>query len=314
MKRTLLFAFSATLLFAANAQTVIYSDDFESYAAGDMVAATNPTNWAIWAGGADQVISTAFANSGTNSIACIATAAAGGPGDLLLRLGDKTTGSYALPWNMYVPTGKGGYFNIQHIEIPAAGSFAAEVILQDGGAISGMAAGDSITGTYPQDAWFSVAMAFDLTAMTAVIMVDGNMVSSFAFNTLTDGAAGPNQLGSIDFFSYGGGTPTVGEFYVDDVVYVDMSTDISVGENSASNAVSIYPVPADNVLSIANGNGNGAASWQLIDLNGRVVMTAGHTVAAGTTDHVDISGLASGIYMMEIESGNMRERHRIVRN
>ncbi|MFZ1332130.1 MAG: T9SS type A sorting domain-containing protein [Flavobacteriales bacterium] len=314
MKRTLLFALSATLLLATNAQTVIYSDDFESFTAGDMVAATDPVNWAIWPGGGDQVITTAFANSGANSIACIAATAAGGPGDLLLRLGDKTTGSYTLSWNMYVPAGKGGYFNIQHIEIPAAGSFAAEVIFVDGGTISGMAAGDSITGTFPQDTWFSVGMLFDLTAMTAVITVDGNVLSSFAFNTLTDGMAGPNQLGSIDFYSYGGGAPALGEFYIDDVLYVDLATDISVGENSASNTISIYPVPTHNLLSITNGNANGAASWQLVDLNGRLVMNAVQTIAAGTTDQVDISGLASGIYMMEIQSSNTRERHRIVRN
>ena len=313
MKRTLLFAFSTTLLLAANAQTVIYADDFESFTAGDLVAGTNPTNWGIWDGGADQVISTAYALSGTNSIACIATAAAGGPGDLLLLLGDRTTGSYGLSWNMYVPAGKGGYFNVQHIETPVAGSFAAEVNLLNGGTISGMAAGDSITGTYPNDAWFTVAMAFDLGAMSAVISIDGNIVSVFPFNTLTDGTAGPNQLGSIDFFSYGGGAPTVGEFYIDDVVYVDLS-DVSVGENSASSAFSIYPVPTDNSLSIANGNANGAASWQLVDLNGRVVMNAVRKIVAGSTDQVDISSLAPGIYMMEIVSGDTRERHRIVRN
>jgi hypothetical protein len=51
-----------------------------------------------------------------------------------------------------------------------------------------------------------------------------------------------------------------------------------------------------------------------VDLNGRLVMNAVQTIAAGTTDQVDISGLASGIYMMEIQSSNTRERHRIVRN
>ncbi|HRH38207.1 MAG TPA: hypothetical protein PK760_07675, partial [Flavobacteriales bacterium] len=158
MKRSLLFGTTALLLTAASSQTVIIDEDFDTYTEGSGMSVNDPANWAIWSGGADQVVSTAHALSGTQGLACISTSAAnGGPGDQLLLLGDQTAGRFALTWSMYIPSGKGGYFNIQHAEDVGTPSFAAEVIFADT-VVTVTANNADATGTFPYDAWFSVVV------------------------------------------------------------------------------------------------------------------------------------------------------------
>ena len=313
MKRTLLLLSSVALVIAASAQTTLYSDNFDGYTAGADVSVANPVNWSVWPGGGDQVISTTYAHSGANSMGCVSTVVGGGPGDLLLLLGDKTAGSHLLSWWMYIPAGKGGYFNIQHTQDVTTPSFAAEVILEDGGVISGMANNVALAGTYPQDTWFQVNLFIDLDNVTASFLIDLTPIATWPFDTETDGAAGPNQLGAIDFYSYGGGAPTIGEYYVDDVSYLHIST-IGIGENALANAFSVYPVPSNDAITIANNSGNNAAQWRMMDMSGREVMTSSAMVVPGSTSEVDITGLAPGAYTMELMDGGVRERHTVVRN
>jgi len=314
MKRTLLLLTSVSLITAVSAQNVLITENFDSYADGAAISVSDPVNWAIWLpGGADQVVSTAQAHSGANSMGCVSTVAAGGPGDLLLLLGDQTVGSYILSWWMYIPTGKGGYFNIQHTEDVTTPSFAAEVIFADGGTIGGMANNVAIAGTYAQDTWFQVNLFIDLDNVTASFLIDLTPVATWPFNTETDGAVGPNQLGAIDFYSYGGGAPTLGEFYIDDVSYIHLST-IGVEESARTESFSVYPVPSSNSLTIANNGSNAAAQWRLLDMSGREVMTSAALVMPGSQTVADISDLATGTYTMELTHGGMRERHAVVRN
>ena len=139
MKKALLVSlFTAPLMLAA--QTVLYTDDFDSYTAGSMIAASNGTNWSTWGadpgGTEDAPISSAYAQSGSNSVGIISTSAAnGGPADLLLKLGNKTTGIYNLTFSLYIPTGKGGYFNLQHYQDVSVVEYAIEVMMPANGNI-----------------------------------------------------------------------------------------------------------------------------------------------------------------------------------
>jgi len=313
MKKPLLLLCSVALITAASAQTVLILENFEAYPAGAAPATVNPLYWALWPGGGDQVVTDSIAHGSTKSMACIATTTGGGPGDLLLKLGDKTSGSYGLSWWMYVPAGKGGYFNIQHIEAVTTGSFAAEVKFRDGGTVWLLTEGDSVSGSYPQDAWFQVNMFFDLAAQEASLLIGLTPIDTWAFNTLSTGATGPNQLGAINFYSFGGAAPTLGEYYVDDISYIQLPS-IGIEETSSSNAFNVYPVPSSNTITIANERSNDAAQWRMLDMSGREVMASTARVVAGGKSVVDISALALGAYTMEVLHGNVRERHTVVRN
>ena len=88
------------------------SYDFDQYNVGDKVAQTIGQPWTTWTnlpGSAeDAVFSDEQAASGTNSVKFTYG------NDQIFNFNDETTGSYTLDWNMYIPTGKDAYLNIQH--------------------------------------------------------------------------------------------------------------------------------------------------------------------------------------------------------
>ncbi|PIE88770.1 MAG: hypothetical protein CSA04_00160, partial [Bacteroidetes bacterium] len=85
-------------------------DDFESYNVGEQLAAQNPDLWTTWSnapgGGEDPFISADQAQSGTKS-AVIETG-----NDCVLPLGDLTEGKYKLRFDIFVPQGFVGYYNV----------------------------------------------------------------------------------------------------------------------------------------------------------------------------------------------------------
>lgn len=314
MKKQILFAIAGCFSGLVSGQTILISENFDSYTVGEDITTIDPTNWAVWAPGEGAPISTNQAYSPSNSLGLIASAAAGGPGDLLLLLGDKTTGSYALSWQMYVPSGKGGYFNIQHSENVAVPSFAAEVIFANGGTLDGMANNVAITGTYPQDAWFQVSLLIDLTNVTAYFLIDATPIATWPFNTITTGAAGPNQLGAIDFYAYGGGAPTVGEYYLDDLLYLDLTT-TNVPE-VATAEVGVYPNPAVDMVTVDLPTLSGEPTASLVDVTGRVVIEGRSFQQQGAIARAQLSlaGLPEGMYFVRIQDGDREIVRRVMKH
>src|SRR6185436_12819939 len=91
----------AFLPFLVTGQT-IFSDDFESYTPGDLVAATSPV-WTTRSGGVtgeDAPVSDDQAASGSNSVYIIGNV---GPTDLVLPFpSDYTTGVYELSLKLFI--------------------------------------------------------------------------------------------------------------------------------------------------------------------------------------------------------------------
>lgn len=313
MKRTILLSlFAAPCLLAA--QDVLYTDDFESYTVGNMIAQANGTNWSTWSadpgGTEDAAISDAFAQSGTKSLGIIAAAAGGGPTDLLLKLGDRTTGSYVLAFSVYIPTGKGGYLNVQHHEDVTPAAFNMEMIMPADGSVLATTTGvqDNL-GTYPHDAWFTITMTFDMVNMEATMTVGTNPVYTWTTNTDTDGSVTLNQLGSIDFFAYGGGVD-LGEMYVDDLSWTDVST---IGMQEALPVtIGAWPNPATDAVNVAlSAPLSAQADVRLLDVTGAVVEAAARI--AGNNVIVDMGAVPSGVYFLSITDGNRRTVERLVK-
>lgn len=183
-------------------------DNLDAYTAGDPLG-PGASWWSTWSGvegtGEDGIISTDYAYSGANS----ALIPEGGVTDVILKLGDVTDGVWRLQWQMYVPSGKSGYYNIQETEVPGV-AWNMEVYFGDiteGTGEFTVPAGPSFT--YPVDDWFMVEHIIDLDANTIQVYVDGIMV-------LDDVYAG--NIGSIDFYSSSG----INRYYLDDVLYEEI--------------------------------------------------------------------------------------------
>lgn len=197
--------------------TALYDDDFEAFNAGEYVAEEIPEWWTTWSNlpgsTEDALFTDEQASSGDLSFKV------DGVTDLILKLGDKTAGFFEVTWMMYVPTGNTGYYNFQHIEAPG-NEWAVDIFFNPGGA--GELTENNITTSfsYSQDTWFEVKHMIDLDSDLAEFYLDGTLIHSWVWSTISSGGPGSNQLGSVDFYAYDGtGTPL---YYVDDVFYTQV--------------------------------------------------------------------------------------------
>ena len=123
MKKSLLIG--AVLFFGTSLSFgQIFSDNFDSYNAGDFLVSSNPADWDTWSGGAggsseDAKISSTESASAPNSLYLKSTAAQGGPSDIILRFDQiYTSGDFTLEANFFVASNKGAYFNLQQDHTP----------------------------------------------------------------------------------------------------------------------------------------------------------------------------------------------------
>jgi len=197
-------------------KAVVYSTDFESFTVGGQVACQDPVNWSTWSNapctGEDGYVSTDFSNSGSKS-AKIENA-----NDMLLLLGDKTTGNYALSWWMYIETGKAGYYNMQHFESPGV-EFAFEIyFFENGTGEFTTQALPAIVFNYPKDIWFQVKHSIDIDNDLITLIINDVEVNSWPLSAVSNSATpGTKQLGAIDFYAGASGSETP-KYYFDDVV------------------------------------------------------------------------------------------------
>lgn len=312
MKRTLLAFGSALLIGTAWSQVILISEDFESYSAGSLIAQTAGLPWSTWSvapgTGEDAPVSDEQAYSGTQSLK-IAGVAAGGPPDLILRLGNRTSGNYALSWQMYIPSGFGGYFNVQRNEVPGAGSWMIDVTFAPDGTIEYLVNNVAAAGNYPQDEWFSLILAVNLGAGTGAVAING--VPQYTWQTTVPG---PNQMGGIDFFAYAGGAPSIPTFYVDDVLFIDL-TSLTVDE-VAADGVLTFPNPTEGQITVDLGTASAGALISVMDVTGRTIASDIRTQRAGRTERavVDLSSQPDGLYFIRINDGGREIVRRVTKH
>ncbi|MGE0562706.1 MAG: T9SS type A sorting domain-containing protein [Flavobacteriales bacterium] len=220
MKKILLFNFVLlTVMLTTKAQTVLYSNDFDAYTPAGFLgtqAGLPFTTWSNAPGGTeDAVISTAFANSPSNSVFIASSS-----DDVILRLGNKTSGKFNISFYYYIPVGFGGYYNLQHFEAPG-NQWANEVYFGNNG--NGNIKANNITTnfTHPNDAWFLIENHVDIDNDTAALFINGTHIVTWPFATQAGGGAGAAQLGGVNFYggSISGQTP---KYYFDDVTYTEL--------------------------------------------------------------------------------------------
>ncbi len=289
---TALAAFALSL--TVNAQ--IIEDNMEGYPLGPLEAG----HWGTWDGSAAErlVITDAHANSGIQS------GMIGGDKlqDAILMLGNETAGEFTVRWNMYVPAGKTGYYNVQENEVPGNGAWAINVHFNMDNATpkTAMIVDDSNPGLmigsfqYPEDTWFT---------LTHVIDLDVDMVTMFMNST--EVYNGPfysgGNLGGFDFFSIDTNT----EIYIDDVLYADGVVGIS--ENTVD-TFSVYPNPVSDFLNIkAKTN---VEQVVIYDALGKAVLSVNPEVIS---PKIDMSSLTSGMYFVKVSSGKTSQTFKVIK-
>ena len=243
-----------------------YSEDFDSFSVGDYLAEVSDmwTTWTQNPGGADDALITdEQASSPSNSVHVE------GGSDLVLPMGNKTSGTYVFEMELYIPSGFGGYYNIQHDQTPGIEWGAEFYFGNDGNGLYQAGYPEALAFTHPLDTWFTVKNVINLDAAEANFIVDGTEVASWDFSLSAQGDAGTCQLGGVDIFA-GAIDNQTPNFYFDNVHFY----------KETSRPITSYNVYLDDVL-VGNTT---STSFELEDLTNGVEYTAGVIAVYNDTD------------------------------
>lgn len=186
-----------------------FSDDFESYTAGQFIGTESPqfTTWSNAPGGTEDVrVVNTDAHSGVNSLYLSSTATNGGPQDLLLPFGSTiTSGHFTLKMALKIQTGKKGYFNLQKTATPGT-VWTADVTF-DAGSMNVVSGGTELFRTpCPQNTWFELRFEIDVNNSRYKVYIDNQYKGSFHNAEF--------QFASTNIFAI-----AQSGFWVDDVAY-----------------------------------------------------------------------------------------------
>jgi len=215
MRKFILLISLAVFAFTVSAQTILVEDNFDSYTVGETVSSQSTQGWFAWTGTASEeaYVSDEQSYSGTNSMKLIPN------NDMVLDLGNKTSGIYQVEFRYFVATGSEGYFNIEHIfgsEWAFSCEFAAGTMTLNNDEAT------APTFTYTEDAWLYFDINIDLGNDLITLDLDGVELSSWTFSETEGGGAGTNQLGCINYYA-----PTGNTYYVDDFVYTEIESGLT---------------------------------------------------------------------------------------
>lgn len=214
------FSFTLQAQITCDSVGVVIDDSFEDYEEGALgPQADHWTTWSGTEGGAeDGIVNQEFAYNGLQSFK-IEGAEGGGPQDVVLKLGDRTSGVYILEWRMYILETLGAYINIQHFEQDLGEENANDIDFgTDGIAVLSAGAEDVKSFAYPVNTWFRVRYLIDLDNDLTYLWVGNDFIYSWPFSWQRYSQSGTKQLGAADFYPRNDSH----WFYVDDVYFAEV--------------------------------------------------------------------------------------------
>ena len=300
---------------------VPYFDDFDSYTAGVQLALQNPTSWTTWSGlpgsGEDAYVSDAHSYSGSNSVVVAQN------NDLVKTFGGLTSGEYKISFQVYIPTGKAGYFNTLAGFAPNPNNWGMEAYFDAGG--GGRLFGGSATAvnfSYANDTWQLVEVIVDLDNDMAQFRFDGTIIHTWQWTLGASGGTSPLQLDANDFF----GATANDEMYFDDY-YVRADTTVITGIGDGGVQVpkefalyQNYPNPFNPTTTIRY-DVKQATEVKLVIYNmlGQEVRTlvnnrqdAGYKTVVWDGLNNRGSRVASGIYIYRLQAGDFVQARKMI--
>ena len=284
---------------AVNAQ--LYFEDFDGYAVGDYISIEGAPAWAVWTAGneggdMDAQITDEAALSGNQSLKIFGNLA-GGPMDVILVAGIE--GAYEVTFNMLVPAGNSGYYNVQENQIPAT-AWAFDCFLNgDGSMVYSIDQQEVAYASYTPGEWLKLTHLIDTDSDLMHLYLNDEYVTQLPY----DGG----QIGGVNFYAFGDGTnlPT---YYVDDVL-VDL-TDPVVDNVKLTTPIdcTFGPNPAQEFVRIQANLDN--ALVRILGLDGKVVLQERRNdLVSGSEFNLDLD---NGIYLLEVTNGINRMTQRLV--
>ena len=290
MKKIYILAFALSGL-VANAQ---FTDDFESYSNGDKLL---DGHWSSWSGNAAEAIEVSNDEASGGSL----SGYIGDTGqDALLLLGNKTSGTYTVQFDMLIPADRWAFYGFMDNEdtesafsLSMYGNFFTEIAGELAWGYNNDADEFVPLGTseFNADEWFTVTHEINLDNNSVVIKKDDVVIYDGDF------FSAESSLGQIDFWSLNNTTDgNNNTYYIDNIQYVQgtLSTkDIKANKD----ALAVYT--NNNILTIA-GQEN-ISDVTLFNIAGQQVV---HSTPNSVSAQINLDNLSTGIYVAKIAVGN----------
>lgn len=297
---------------------VFFSDSFDGYTAGIKLALQNPVFWTTWSnapgGPEDAFVSNAQAYSGANSVVIVQN------NDLVKTFGSLTTGKWQISFQVYIPTGKAGYFNTLAGFTPNPFDWGMEVYfdLGGGGRLMGVP-GAPVAFSWTPGTWQQVMVIVDLDANMAEFWFNGAMVGS-AWQW-TQGGAHALRLDANDLF----GATANDEMYIDDYSIEDITVIVGIDDNGLQIPDEFalhqnFPNPFNPTTTIAYTlKENSQVSLKIYNTLGQLVKTLVNSQQEAGVKTVQWDGtnefgakVASGMYLYRLEANNFVQTKKMV--
>ena len=267
MKKRFTVSLIAMLLMAysnLSAQNLYF--DFEQYNVGDKVAQALGEPWTTWnhnpGSTEDAVISDVHAQ-GSRAMKI------GTGNDIVLQFGEKNSGVYHISFDMFIPDGKEGYFNLQHVfnETQHIGGIQAFFNSEEHGTY---ATGSYMIGDFdiPYDEWFNVDVTVYVDDVLFNLKINDKLVSKDYFYTSYSNSDHYTSLAGIDFWPCSS-DENRNEFYVDNILFEEVAGPFVhdlVPENEQIDVVVLQnEIDTASLMLVNEANTMNISSWAWID-------------------------------------------------
>jgi hypothetical protein len=149
------------------------------------------------------------------------------------------------------------------------------------------------------------------------IYVDGSAstdADSYQWN-FGNGVTSSNAADTVAYLGNGSYTVTliVSNACGSDTMTYNINVNIGIEENPLANSLNVYPNPATYTVNVNFSAVSSAdAVIRLLDAQGREVKVSTQRAAGGEFSYtMDVSNLAAGMYMIEIQSGDLKAHRRL---
>ena len=264
----LCFVLSVFITTIAIGQVTAFKDKFDNYTVGQLLACQNPPVWTTWTGNPcntteDAEVASNYSYSDANSVVIKQN------NDIVKEIGTPLNSGLAeINFQVYIPSGKAGYFNTLASFAPPNYVWAMQVFLNSSGTGTlDAGSANAATFSYPHDQWLSIKVVADLTADAGEFWLNGVKIHSWQWTLGTFGTTIAKQLDGIDFYGY----------TADDEMYID---DFLIVHTAYTNKVISTPT---------GGNWNSGSTW----VGGKVpnTNTRDAEIVAGAT--VTLTGITT---------------------
>jgi hypothetical protein len=197
----------------------IFADNMEEYEVGQYLALSDQTGfWTTWTnspgGPEDALISDVESASPSNSVNV-----QGSSTDLILKMGNRTSGKYQFNVKYFIVSGNGGHVNMQHFESPGI-EWAWELYFgNDGSGYLNACIANAAVFTYTPETWVQISCIVDIDNDLTEMYINDELIYEWPFSCQANETVGTPQLGGMDFYA-GAPTGQTAHYYFDDVEFI----------------------------------------------------------------------------------------------